>query len=66
MLAACVVYWAGEAIFFGTNPFASLATASFVPQFKDMADTTLFKFDFKDFISIDGLQQFHSSSHSVS
>ena len=32
--------------------FASLATASFVPQFKDMADTTLFKFDFKDFISI--------------
>ena len=33
MLAACVVYWAGEAIFFGTNPFASLATASFVPQF---------------------------------
>ena len=52
MLAACVVYWAGEAIFFGTNPFASLATASFVPQFKDMADTTLFKFDFKDFISI--------------
>ena len=52
MLAACVVYWVGEAIFFGTNPFASLATASFVPQFKDMADTTLFKFDFKDFISI--------------
>ena len=52
MLAACVVYWAGEAIFFGTNPLASLATASFVPQFKDMADTTLFKFDFKDFISI--------------
>ena len=33
MLAACVVYWAEEAIFFGTNPFASLATASFVPQF---------------------------------
>lgn len=52
MLIACVVYWAGEAIFFGTNPFASLTTASFVPAFKDMADTTLFKFDFKDFISI--------------
>lgn len=49
MLAACVVYWVGEAIFFGTNPFASLATASFVPQFKDMADTTLFKFVFQGF-----------------
>lgn len=52
MLVACVVYWAGEAIFFGTNPFASLTTASFVPAFKDMADTTLFKFDFKDFLSV--------------
>ena len=38
MLAACVVYWAGEAIFFGTNPFASLATASFVCII-DMFDT---------------------------
>lgn len=52
MLAACVIYWAGEAIFFGINPFESLATASFLPQFKDMADTTLFKLDFKNFMQI--------------
>ncbi len=47
MLAASILYWAGEAIFFGINPFASLATASWVPPFKDMAETTLFKFNFK-------------------
>ena len=52
MLAASIVYWAGEAIFLGQNPFASLATASFVPPFKDLADTTLFKLDFKTFASI--------------
>ncbi len=46
MLVASIVYWAGEAIFLGTNPFASLATASFVPPFADMASTTLFKLDF--------------------
>ena len=33
MLIASVIYWAGEAIFLHTNPFASLATASFVPPF---------------------------------
>ena len=52
MLSACVIYWAGEALFFHTNPFAALATASFVPPVKDMVDTTLFKLDFKDFISV--------------
>ncbi len=52
MLAASVVYWAGEAIFFGNNPFASLEDASFVPAFGDMADTTLFKFDFSTFFDI--------------
>ena len=46
MLSACVIYWAGEALFFHTNPFAALATASFVPPVKDMVDTTLFKLDF--------------------
>ena len=53
MLISCIIYWAGEAIFLGNNPFASLATASFVPPFADMAATTLFKFDFKTFFSID-------------
>ena len=52
MLIASVVYWAGEAIFFNTNPFASLATASFVPPFADMAKTTLFKLNFKGFAEI--------------
>lgn len=47
MLVASVVYWAGEGIFFHINPFASLATASWIPPFKDMASTTLFKFNFK-------------------
>lgn len=47
MLAACVIYWAGEAVFLHTNPFESLKTASFLPAFGDMVDTTLFKFDFK-------------------
>ena len=52
MLVASIVYWAGEAIFFDTNPFESLKTASFVPPFKDMADTTLFRLDFKGFMEI--------------
>ena len=46
MLCASGIYWAGEAIFLHTNPFASLKGASFVPAFGDMAETTLFKFDF--------------------
>ena len=52
MLVASVVYWAGEWIFLGTNPFAALATASFVPPFADMAETTLFKLDFQRFAQI--------------
>ena len=52
MLVASVVYWAGEWIFLGTNPFAALATASFVPPFADMAETTLFKLDFQSFAQI--------------
>ena len=52
MRISSIIYWAGEAIFLGTNPFASLATASFVPAFGDMASTTLFKFDFRGFAEI--------------
>lgn len=54
MLIASVVYWAGEALFLGTNPFAGLATASFLPPFGDMADTTLFRFNLKGFVEIGG------------
>ena len=52
MLAASVIYWAGEAIFLGTNPFAGLEGASFVPPFADMAETTLLHFDFAGFVKI--------------
>ena len=52
MLVSSVVYWAGQAIFLGTNPFASLKGASFVPPFADMAATTLFKFNFAGFVEI--------------
>ena len=52
MLVASVIYWAGEALFLGVNPFASLATASFVPPIQDMLDTTFFKLNFNAFIEI--------------
>ena len=52
MLFSSVLYWAGSAIFLGVNPFASLATASFMPPFADMVSTTLFKFDFAGFVNI--------------
>ena len=46
MLAASVLYWICDFAILGNNPFASLASASFVPAFGDMAATTLFKFNF--------------------
>ena len=52
MLAASVIYWAGSFFFLGANPFASLATASFLPPFADMAQTTLFKLNFAGFVQI--------------
>ena len=52
MLAASVIYWAGQAIFLHTNPFASLAGASFVPPVKDMVETTFFKFNFQGLVQI--------------
>ncbi len=52
MLIASIIYWAGEALFLGVNPFASLAGASFIPPFADMAATTLFKFNFAGFVQI--------------
>ena len=52
MLVASVIYWAGSFLFLHVNPFASLEGASFLPPFHDMAETTLFKFDFADFFNI--------------
>ncbi len=51
MLIASVVYWAGEFLL-GTNPFASLADASFVPPVGDMMSNTFFKFNFQGFVEI--------------
>jgi len=52
MLAASVLHWAGQWLFLDVNPFASLATASFLPPFADMVETTLFKFNFAGFLEM--------------
>ena len=52
MLIASVIYWAGEAIFLGVDPFAGLATASWVPALGAMAELTLFKFNFATFLEM--------------
>lgn len=52
MLCASIINWAGQAIFFHTNPFASLKNASWLPQFKDMAENTFFKFSFTNLAQI--------------
>ncbi|MDO4489117.1 MAG: NCS2 family permease [Eubacteriales bacterium] len=52
MLIASVIYWAAEFIFFGINPFASLAGASWLPPVGDMVEMTLFKFNFTGLMSI--------------
>ena len=52
MLVASVINWAGQAIFMHTNPFANLATASFLPPVKDMLDVTFLKFNFKGLVEI--------------
>ena len=52
MLAASIVYWAGSFLFLDTNPFASLAAASFAPPFGDMFRVTFFKFNFAGFVQI--------------
>lgn len=52
MLISSVIYWAGSYLFLHINPFASLATASFMPPFADMFEVTLFKFNFQGFVEI--------------
>lgn len=51
ILAASVINWIGQFIL-GGNPFASLATANWLPPFGDMFSTTFFKFDFVGFFNI--------------
>ena len=52
MMAAAVVYWAGEFLVMGVNPFESLSVASFVPPVQAMLDTTFFKFNFAGFLEM--------------
>ena len=52
MLVASIIYWAGEAVFLGVDPFAGLASASWVPAFGDMVNLTLFKFNFAGFLEL--------------
>lgn len=54
MLAGSIIYWTGEALFLGTNPFASLSDASFLPPFADLAKTTLFQLNFEGFLKLGG------------
>ena len=52
MLISCIFYWICQFVFMGTNPFAALATSSFVPPVADMVETTLFKFNFQGFAEL--------------
>ena len=52
MLLASVVNWGGQLLFLGTNPFAALADASFIPPVADMVEVTLFKLNFSSFLQI--------------
>lgn len=52
MLVGSVVYWVGEAVFLGTDPFAGFASASWMPAFGAMVDLTLFKFNFAGFLEM--------------
>ena len=52
MMVAAIVYWVGEFMVLGVNPFESLGTASFVPPVKDMLDTTFLKFNFSGFLEM--------------
>lgn len=52
MLIASIINWGGQFLFLDVNPFASLKTASFVPPFADMMETTFFKFNFEGLVEI--------------
>ncbi len=52
MFISSVIYWIGDAVFLGGDPFASLASASWVPAFGDMFNLTFFKFNFEGFMQV--------------
>lgn len=52
MVASAIIYWIGSFLIFDINPFHTLKDASWIPPFKDMANYTLFAFDFKSLFEI--------------
>jgi AGZA family xanthine/uracil permease-like MFS transporter len=52
MIAAAAFYWIIEAAVLKINPFISLKSAHFIPDFGNLAEQTLFKVDFKSFFDI--------------
>lgn len=52
MLVASIIYWAGEAIFLKTNPFAGIKASGFIPPFSDLGSQTLFKLNFSGLAEI--------------
>ena len=52
MLGASVIYWSCEYFFLHIDPFDSLHNVSFIPPFRDMAENTLFKYDFNGLLNI--------------
>ncbi len=57
ILIASVVYFAGQAIFLGESPFASLAgkeVKDWMPPFDDLVDKTFFKFNFSTLFKLGG------------
>lgn len=52
MVSSSIVYWIGSFAFLDVNPFESLKDANWIPPFKDMADYTLFSFDFNNLFEI--------------
>ncbi|HKM21481.1 MAG TPA: NCS2 family permease [Lachnospiraceae bacterium] len=54
MIISAAVFWIGDFIL-GSNPFASLKDASFVPPFADMFELTFFKFNFQSLFKIGAL-----------
>ena len=52
MLVASVIYWAGDALVLGGNPFASLENANWLPPLSDMVNLTLFQFNFAGFMEL--------------
>ncbi len=52
MLIASVIFWGGQWLILGVDPFAQLKDASFLPPFKDLVDVTLFKFNWLGFMEV--------------